>query len=191
MFSLRQAARAYARIRHLPHLLPRNGDQRRNSGSEESELVTQSQPANAPESASHTFADSDRFTRKDMYINLLIRIKNAGAAKKEKVKIPYTEMDFKIAEILAREGIVGAVEKKGRLPKRIIEIRPAYKEGKAVMAGVRFLSTPGRRIYRGWRELRLVRQGYGFAVLSTPQGIMTNHEARKAKVGGEMLFEIW
>ena len=126
-----------------------------------------------------------------MYINLLIKIKNAAAAKKERVKVPYTEMDFKIAEILAREGMVAAVEKKGRLPKRIIEIRPAYKEGKTVVSAVRFLSTPGRRIYRGWRELRPVRQGYGFAVVSTPKGIMTNREARKEKVGGEMLFEIW
>lgn len=100
-------------------------------------------------------------------------------------------MDFKIAELLAAEGFVASVEKKGRMPKRVIEIRLKYTNGARILDGVRFVSIPSRRIYAGWRDLKPVRQHFGCAVLSTPKGIMTNREARKQKVGGEVLFEIW
>lgn len=126
-----------------------------------------------------------------MYINLLTKLKNASRARKERVKFPYSEMDFAIAELLAREGFIVSVEKKGRMPKRIIEIRLKYENGETALQEVCFISTPGRRIYAGWRELKPVRQNFGRAVLSTPRGILTNREARKQKVGGEVLFKIW
>ena len=126
-----------------------------------------------------------------MYTDLLTRIKNAQQARLEYVKSPYSEMDFKIAELLARENYIESAAKKGRLPKRIIEIKLKYDAGKGVISGVKFLSKSSRRLYAGYQEFRPVKQGYGTLVVSTPKGIMTGKEARKSKVGGEILFEIW
>lgn len=126
-----------------------------------------------------------------MYIDLLTKLKNAQKAKKASVKLPYSNMDFAIAEILSARGFVGAVTKKGRMPKRVMEVELKYENGRGALGGVRFLSVPSRRLYAGYKELRPVKQGYGIAILSTPNGILTNAEARKKKVGGQLLFEIW
>jgi len=127
-----------------------------------------------------------------MYFDLLTKIKNAQAVKKESIKMPYSNMDMKIAEILAANKFVESVEKKGRLPKRIIEVKLKYEaDGHNGITDVKFLSTPSRRLYAGYRTFRPVRQGYGLSVVSTPKGIMTGAEARKEKVGGTLLFEVW
>lgn len=127
-----------------------------------------------------------------MLNNLLITIKNAQKARKESVKLPYSNFDFAVAEILAKSGFVESVAKKGRLPKRIIEVKIKYdKEGLGAIDGIKVLSKPSRRLYSGYAELRSVRQGYGVSVVSTSKGVMTSSEARKQKVGGQLLFEIW
>lgn len=126
-----------------------------------------------------------------MYHDLLIRIKNGQAVKKERVKAPYTKMDEAIANLLVKYNYLAAASKKGRNPKRILEIELKYENGKGVISGVKFISTPSRRLYAGYRGIKKVKQGYGLAVVSTPKGIMTGSEARKQKVGGELLFEIW
>lgn len=126
-----------------------------------------------------------------MYTDLLTRIKNAQQAKKEKLKAPYSMMDSAILESLLKHGYVAEVVKKGRLPKRIIEIKLKYENGRGVINGIKFLSVPSRHLYGGYKEFRPVKQGCGIAVVSTPKGIMTAKEARKEKVGGELLFEIW
>ncbi len=127
-----------------------------------------------------------------MLNNLLITIKNAQNARKESVKLPYSNFDFAVAEILAQKGFVDSVAKKGRLPKRIIEVKIKYDAaGKGAIDGLNVLSKPSRRLYSGYSELRSVRQGYGVSVVSTSKGVMTSSEARKQKVGGQLLFEIW
>lgn len=126
-----------------------------------------------------------------MYIDLLTKLKNAQKAKKETLKVPFTTMDFAVAEILAARGFVGAVSKKGRAPKRVIDIDLKYDGDKGAISGINFLSVPSRRLYVGYQELRPVKQGFGISIISTPNGILTNKEARKAKVGGQLLFEIW
>jgi len=126
-----------------------------------------------------------------MYTDLLTKIKNAQTAKKEFFKTYYSEPDLMVAELLARYHYIGGVVKKGRLPKRVIEIKLKYKDNKGVISGIKFLSKPSRRLYLGYRDLRPVKQGYGLLVISTPKGIMTGAEARKLKLGGELLFEIW
>lgn len=126
-----------------------------------------------------------------MLSDLLIRIKNAQKAQMESVKMPYSNMDWAVAELLAANKYVESAEKKGRMPKRIIEVHLRYVDGKGVISGLKILSTPSRRLYFGYKELKPVRQGYGLGVVSTPKGIMTNREAQKAKVGGQLLFEIW
>ncbi|MDP2695883.1 MAG: 30S ribosomal protein S8 [bacterium] len=126
-----------------------------------------------------------------MYTDLLTKIKNAQQAEKEKLKVPYNKMDSFIADILVKEGYIESASKKGRLPKRILDIKLKYQDGKGVINGVKFVSKPSRRIYAGYHDLRAVKQGYGSGLISTSKGIMTIAEARKAKLGGELLFQIW
>lgn len=126
-----------------------------------------------------------------MYIDLIIKIKNAQQAKKEKLKVPYSNMDMAILEILSKYGYIGELAKKGRMPKRVIEIKLAYEDGLGVIGGVKIISKPSRRFYAGYTGIKLVKQGHGLGLISTPKGIMAFHEARKQKVGGQLLFEIW
>lgn len=132
-----------------------------------------------------------RYTLYGMYIDLLTRIKNAQKAKKELLRAPYSGMDLAVAELLLKHKFLESVGKKGRMPKRVLEIRPRYVEGRGAVRGVRLLSKSSRRLYTGYSEIRPVRQGYGILVLSTPKGILDGKTAKKAKVGGELLFEIW
>ena len=127
-----------------------------------------------------------------MYTDLITRIRNAQQAKKEFVKLMFSNTNFAIAELLARKKFVESASKKGRLPKRVIEIKLRYDaSGNGAIGGARFVSKSSLRKYVGYRDLRTIKQGFGISVLSTPQGIMTGSEARKAKTGGELLFEIW
>jgi len=101
---------------------------------------------------------------------------------------------FKLAivEKLKDAGFVKAVEKKGKKVKKVLDVALKYDEaGQPQIQGVRRISKPGRRMYRSVREIVPVRYGHGALVLSTPKGVMTDTEARKAKIGGEALFEIW
>ena len=127
-----------------------------------------------------------------MYTNVLTMVKNAQAAKKESLKVPFSNMDLVVLELLHKYGFVAGVNKKGRMPKRVIEVVLKYDEKKSgAIRGIAHLSVPSRRMYVGAKELRPVKQGYGLGVISTPKGIMAYHEAKKANVGGELLFEIW
>lgn len=127
-----------------------------------------------------------------MYTNVLTMVKNAQAAKKESLKVPFSNMDLVVLELLHKYGFVASVNKKGRMPKRVIEVVLKYDEKKSgAIRGISHLSVPSRRMYVGAKELRPVKQGYGLGVISTPKGIMAYHEAKKANVGGELLFEIW
>src|SRR3989344_6256558 len=120
-----------------------------------------------------------------MYTDLITRIRNAQQAKKEFVKLMFSNSNFAIAELLARKNFVESAAKKGRLPKRVIEIKLKYdKDGKGVIGGARFVSRSSLRKYIGYKDLKSVKQGFGISVISTPKGIMTGSEARKAKVGG-------
>jgi len=126
-----------------------------------------------------------------MYIDLLTKIKNAQAAEKEGLKVNYSNMDFVIAELLAEHKFIEGVSKKGRMPKRIMEIKLKYNDKRGVIRGVRFISKPSREIYIGYKEIKPVRQGYGLSVISTSKGIMSGKKAKKIKLGGQLLFEIW
>ena len=126
-----------------------------------------------------------------MYIDLLIQIKNAQAAKKETLKVPFSTMDMAVVELLAKRGYVTSAEKKGRMPYRVIEIVLAYPNGAPAITTVKLVSKPSRRLYAGYRDFKKIRQGYGMAVVSTPAGILDTMEAKRKKVGGQLLFEIW
>lgn len=126
-----------------------------------------------------------------MYTNLLVKIKNAQAVKKESVKSPYSAMDNAVLEILSKKHFIGEVSAKGRAPKKVFEINLKYdKEGNGVIHDVKILSKPSRHLYTGYAEIRPIKQGFGLLVVSTPKGIMDGQSAKKAKLGGELLFEI-
>ena len=128
----------------------------------------------------------------DPIADLINQIKNAGAVKKATVSIPFSNFKLSIAEKLKDEGFVKAVEKKGKKVKKTLDITIKYNDdGKAFIQGVKRVSKPGRRIYRGFEDIIPVKYGFGSLILSTPKGIKTDKEAKKEKVGGEALFQIW
>ncbi|MEK7657843.1 MAG: 30S ribosomal protein S8 [Patescibacteria group bacterium] len=126
-----------------------------------------------------------------MYTDLLTKIKNAQAVKKENIKVFHSKTDEKIVEVLTANNYLEKFEKKGRGVKKILDIKLKYNDGNGAIDGFKFISKPSRRIYIGYDEIRPVRQGYGLMIVSTPKGIMTGKEAKKLKVGGEALFQIW
>ena len=124
--------------------------------------------------------------------DLLVRLKNAGAVKKAIVSIPYSSLKHAIAEKLKDAGFIVGAEKKGKKVKKTLDVTLKYNEaGVSIIRGARRISKPGRRMYKSVLEIHPVRYGHGALVLSTPKGILTDKEARKEKVGGEALFEIW
>ncbi len=126
-----------------------------------------------------------------MYINLLTQLKNAQAVKKENIKVPYSKMDEKILEILEENGCIENFERRGKGAKRVLDIKLKYHNDKGAIEGIKFVSKPSRRFYIGYKDIKPSKSGYGLLVLSTPKGTLTGKEAKKLKVGGEMLFEIW
>jgi small subunit ribosomal protein S8 len=124
--------------------------------------------------------------------DLIIRLTNAGAVKHASVSVPFSNLKLAIAEKLKDAGFVQGVEKKGKKVKKTLDIVLKYDEkGAPVIQGVKRVSKPGRRMYKSVNEITRVRYGHGALILSTPNGIKTDKEARKEKVGGEAMFEIW
>ena len=127
-----------------------------------------------------------------MYGDFIIRIKNAQAVKQERVKLPFRKSDLAILEVMYSSGFIGGIIKRGRGIKRLIEVTLKYEaDGSPRVSAVKFISRPGRRVYVNYSSLRPVRQGFGLGLISTPKGIMTAENARREKVGGEYLFQIW
>ncbi len=128
----------------------------------------------------------------DPVADLIVRLKNAAAVGETAVSLPFSNFKMAIAESLKGAGYVKTVEKKGKKIKKTLDITLACDAaGKPRLSGVKRISKPGRRVYRASRELFAVAYGHGALILSTPKGVMTNTEARKQKIGGEALFEIW
>jgi len=126
---------------------------------------------------------------------MLTQIKNAQARGHQEVVLPFSKMLFAIAQILKKAGFVEEVNKIKKKKKgsefEFISIRLKYENGIGAIRGVKLISKPSRRIYVGKNDLKPVREGYGISVVSTPKGLMTGDEAKKAGVGGEILFEVW
>jgi small subunit ribosomal protein S8 len=121
---------------------------------------------------------------------MLTRIRNAHAALLPAVEVPHSKIKESIAAILKQEGYVNEVAVEGKLPKTI-KIKLKYSGRRAVIEGLRRVSTPGLRRYVGAGEIPRVRGGLGIAIVSTSRGVMSGHEARKQKVGGELLCYVW
>jgi len=131
----------------------------------------------------------------DPIADMLNRIRNAQAVLKETVVIPFSNLKYEIAKILEKQGFVGKLEKKGRKPRKVFEITLKYPSEKKtdfpIISGLKRISKPGQRIYMSTKEIRPIRGGYGISIISTPEGLMTNKEAKRKKLGGEIICEIW
>ena len=128
----------------------------------------------------------------DVIADMLTRIRNANNAKHQTVDIPASNMKKAIAEILVNEGYVSAFEVIEDGKQGIIRVTLKYTGKKQkVLRGIRRVSKPGLRIYAGCEEMPRVMNGLGIAIVSTSKGIMTDKQARKEKVGGEVLAFVW
>ena len=128
----------------------------------------------------------------DVIADMLTRIRNANDAKHTTVDIPASNMKKAIAEILVNEGYVSAYEVIEDGKQGIIRVTLKYTEKRQkVLRGIRRVSKPGLRIYAGCDEMPRVMNGLGIAIVSTSKGIMTDKQARKEKVGGEVLAFVW
>lgn len=128
----------------------------------------------------------------DTIADLLTRIRNANSAKHDSVEVPASNMKKAICQILVDEGYIRnfSVAEDGK--QGTIKINLKYGEGKVpVIKGLRRVSKPGLRIYSSAEELPKVMKGLGIAIISTSKGIMTDRDARRANVGGEVLAFIW
>jgi small subunit ribosomal protein S8 len=105
--------------------------------------------------------------------------------------IPFSGLNFDILKILKEKGYINSAEKKIINKKSFIEIKLSYLNNKPAISNFKIISTPSRHIYKKYKELKPVKQGYGLGIVSTPKGIMSSIDAFKNKVGGEYLFEIW
>ena len=128
----------------------------------------------------------------DTIADLLTRIRNAASAKHDTVEIPATNMKKAICQILVDEGYIKSFSVAEDGKQGMIKVVLKYGEGKTpVIKGLRRVSKPGLRIYSNVEELPKVMKGLGIAIISTSKGVMTDRQARKENVGGEVLAFIW
>jgi len=117
----------------------------------------------------------------------LIRIKNGYQVGKVAVEVNFSKLTLKFMELLQKEGYLGKVSKKDR--QIIVELK--YEDRKPSLTDVKRVSKPSLRIYKGVKDLPRVLNGLGIAVISTPKGLMSDRDARKQKLGGEVLALVW
>lgn len=127
----------------------------------------------------------------DPISDFLTRIRNAQAAHIETFESPSSRLKFTIAKILEREGFLAHVSEHVDGPKKILEVKLKYDGKQPIIRSIKRVSTPGHRVYRGAGELPRVLSDIGIAIISTSSGVMTNKEARKRKLGGEILCEVY
>ncbi len=122
---------------------------------------------------------------------MIISIKNAGNAGKEFAIVPFSNLKEAIAVVLFKQGYIASYAKRGKKVVKTLDIGIAYEGKKPRVAGLSRMSKPSQRYYIGASDIKPIKNGYGMMVISTPKGIMSGDEARKAQVGGEALFKIW
>jgi small subunit ribosomal protein S8 len=129
----------------------------------------------------------------DPIADMISSINNAQAVGKKQIDIyPYSNLKYSILEVLKKEGLVDNLDKKGRLSQRKIVVDLKYdSEGNPLISKIRKISKQGQRIYSTVNEMKPVKSGHGMSIISTSKGLMTNREARKNKLGGEVICEIW
>ena len=130
----------------------------------------------------------------DKLSDLLTRIRNASLRQKDRVDVPHGKLKLEVVRILKEEGFVANYKtffangnKRGTI-RVFLKFSP---EKEAVIRGIQRVSKPGLRIYRSYREIPRVRGGFAVTILSTPEGVLTDKQAKEKKVGGEILCQVW
>ena len=126
----------------------------------------------------------------DQIANILITIKNGGLVKKTTVTLPSSTMKVAILELLKNEGYIKTYKVEGDV-KKTVEVVLAYTKDAPRIHGVARVSKQSKRVYTGVKDITSFKYGHGMTVLSTPKGILSDKQARKEMVGGELLFTIW
>jgi small subunit ribosomal protein S8 len=133
----------------------------------------------------------------DTVANMLTVIRNAQAVLKPAVAVPYTRLKYDIAKILERKGFVAGVEKKNKKMKKTAKVWPyleitlKYTDKIPAVGGFKKISKSGQRIYVASSDIKRVKQGHGIGIISTSKGLMTEYDAKKQNIGGEILCEVW
>ena len=128
----------------------------------------------------------------DPIADMLTRIRNGAMAKKETVDMPASNLKVEIAKVLKAEGYINAYKLQKDDKQGILNVALKYDENKvSVVEGIKRVSKPGSRVYVKTDAVPKVINGYGIAILSTSKGLMVDREARKSKVGGEILCNVW
>ncbi len=123
--------------------------------------------------------------------DMLTRIKNALTAKKEQVVIPHSKLKEAIALILEENNYIQGYEVEEKKPQSNLVVTLRYVQGLPAISGIERVSKPGRRLYAKTKQIPVTLNGYGLTVVSTSKGILTDNEARKKNVGGELLCKVW
>lgn len=128
----------------------------------------------------------------DPIADLLTRIRNGARTRAMAVEIPHSKIKIEILKILQQEGYVGAFEvtNESKFPTIKVDLRYDSKR-KPIFQTLRRVSTPGLRVYKGSGDLKPIRNGLATQIVSTSQGVMTDREARKRHIGGEVICEVW
>jgi small subunit ribosomal protein S8 len=128
----------------------------------------------------------------DPIADMLTRIRNANLAFKDEVEIPASRLKEQVARLLAKEGYVSGYRMEGEAPKRHLVVEMKYgPERERTISGLKRVSRPGRRVYADRENLPRVLGGLGVAILSTSQGLMTDRQAARRGIGGEVLCQVW
>ena len=128
----------------------------------------------------------------DPISDLLTRIRNAVMVSKSNIEIPHSKFKFQLTSLLKDEGYVSDVKITGEGTKKIINVELKYSEdGASVISGMNRLSKPGNRVYSSFDKLPRNNGGLGTVVVSTSRGLLSDSEARKRKLGGELICEVW
>lgn len=130
-------------------------------------------------------------TLTDPIADFLIRLKNASRAGNDSFRAPHSKMKVEIARILKEEGYIWNydVDTSGKFPEVVVKTK--YVDGVPALTDLKRISKCGRRKYSGSQEIPRVLNGMGISIMSTPKGLMTGHQAKKDKVGGEILAFVW
>lgn len=128
----------------------------------------------------------------DPIADMLTRVRNANLAHHHRVEMPASRLKAEVARVLTDEGYLAAYGLDGDRPHQTLwmELKSGPR-GQRPLQGLRRVSRPGLRVYRGRNELPLVMAGMGVAIVSTPQGVMSGRQARRLGIGGEVLAEVW
>lgn len=128
----------------------------------------------------------------DVIGDFINRLTTATAVKKTQVSIPFSNLKHQVALVLKREGYLGEISETKDVVGKMLTVELLYEpDGEPRIHGVKRLSKPGRRLYTPVHAVHQVKNGKGLLILTTPRGIMTDKDARRDRVGGETMFNIW